>query len=224
MTGGSDSALGDARDRPQRSSQPRGEGSPRSYRCCRWSVSWTRRWHGSPDWSSDWPCSKRAGEEPPDNSSLPPSRGARVRSSPQPATSVPARAARPPPRRRNRQPNPDRVVDARLEVCPHCPAVFPAEQQTPQEADHGIELPPIKPDVTQVRLFARQVRLLRARATAASPSGLSRLAVRPSIAALVGIPALRPRHRTGAAGGRPNGRVVLFRSLSGPSATCGPCA
>ena len=42
----------------------------------------------------------------------------------------------------------------------------------PQQVDDRIELPPIKPDVTRVRLFRRQVRCCGARVTAASPSGL----------------------------------------------------
>jgi transposase len=70
------------------------------------------------------------------------------------------------------EPNPDRVVDARLDVCPHCAAAFPAEQQTPQQVYDRIELPPIKPDVTRVRLFGGSCACCGARATAPAPSGL----------------------------------------------------
>ena len=104
----------------------------------------------------------------PDNSSLPPSRGAKCD---RPTGDKRARKSRPGVGRAL-EPNPDRVVDARLEVCPHCAAVFPAEQQTPQQVYDRIELPPIKPDVTRVRLFGGRCACCGARATAASPSGL----------------------------------------------------
>ena len=104
----------------------------------------------------------------PGNSSLPPSRGAKCD---RPTGDKPARKSRPGVGRAL-EPNPDRVFDARLEVCPHCAAVFPAEQQTPQQVYDRIELPPIKPDVTRVRLFGGRCACCGARATAASPSGL----------------------------------------------------
>ena len=104
----------------------------------------------------------------PDNSSLPPSRGAKCD---RPTGDKRARKSRPGVGRAL-EPNPDRVVDARLEVCPHCAADFPAEQQTPQQVYGRIELPPIKPDMTRVRLFGGRCACCGARATAASPSGL----------------------------------------------------
>ena len=140
----------------------------------------------------------------PDNSSLPPSRGAKCD---RPTGDKRARKSRPGVGRAL-EPNPDRVVDARLEVCPHCAAAFPAEQQTPQQVYDRIELPPIKPDVTRVRLFGGRCACCGARATAAGAERAGAgLAVRPVDCGVGGIPALRPRHRTGAAG-RPDGRVV----------------
>ena len=70
------------------------------------------------------------------------------------------------------EPNPDRVVDATLDACPHCAASFPAGQQTPQQVYDRIELPPIKPDVTRVRLFGGRCTCCGERATATAPAGL----------------------------------------------------
>jgi len=63
----------------------------------------------------------------PDNSSLPPSTG---RKSARPTGDKPPRKSRPGVGRAL-EPNPDRIVDARLDDCPYCAAAFPAEQQTP---------------------------------------------------------------------------------------------
>jgi transposase len=104
----------------------------------------------------------------PDNSSLPPSKGQK---SDRPTGDKPPRKSRP-GFGRALEPNPDRIVDARLNACPHCAAAFPAEQQTPQQIYDRIELPPIKPDVTRVRLFGGRCACCGARATAAAPSGL----------------------------------------------------
>ena len=104
----------------------------------------------------------------PDNSSLPPSKGQK-----------PERPAGPKPPRPSRRgvgrtlhPEPDRVVDARLDVCPHCAAVLPVEQQTPQQVYDRIELPAIKPEVTRVRLFGGRCACCGERVSAAAPAGL----------------------------------------------------
>ena len=104
----------------------------------------------------------------PDNSSLPPSQGQK-----------PARATGDKPPRKSRpgvgrtlHPNPDRVVDARLTACPKCQAAFPDASQTPQQVYERIELPPIKPDVTQVRLFGGRCACCGERVTAVAPAGL----------------------------------------------------
>lgn len=49
---------------------------------------------------------------------------------------------------------------------------FPADQQTPQQVYDRIELPPIKPDVTRVRLFGGRCACCGVRATASAPAGL----------------------------------------------------
>ena len=74
---------------------------------------------------------------------------------------------------RTLHPNPDRVIDARLSACPNCQAVFPDASQTPQQVYERIELPLIKPDVTQVRLFGGRCACCGDRVSAAAPTGLA---------------------------------------------------
>ena len=101
----------------------------------------------------------------PDNSSLPPSKGQK-----------PDRRTGDKPPRKSRpgfgralEANPDRIVDATLDACPHCAAAFPVAQQTPQQVYDRIELPPIKPDITRVRLFGGRCACCGERVTAPSP-------------------------------------------------------
>lgn len=84
-----------------------------------------------------------------DHSSLPPSQGQKPDrqgggKSPRKGRPGVARAL---------EPNPDRVVDARLDACPRCHAAWPGELQTAQMVYDRIEVPPVRPDVTRVRLF-----------------------------------------------------------------------
>jgi transposase len=104
----------------------------------------------------------------PDNSSLPPSKGPKPD---RPAGDKPPRKSRPGVGRAL-EPNPDHIVDAKLDACPHCAAPFSAESQTPQQVYDRIELPPIKPDVTRVRLFGGRCPCCGECATAPAPSGL----------------------------------------------------
>ncbi len=73
---------------------------------------------------------------------------------------------------RTLHPNPDRVFEARLTTCPRCQAVFPEACQTPQLVYERIELPPIKPDMTQVRLFGGRCACCGERVVATAPAGL----------------------------------------------------
>jgi transposase len=106
----------------------------------------------------------------PDNSSKPPSQGQK-QDRPAPGTDRPPRKSRPGVGR-TLHPNPDRVVEARLSACPKCQAMFPHAAQTPQQVYERIELPPIKPDVTQVRLFGGRCACCGERVTAEAPAGL----------------------------------------------------
>lgn len=106
----------------------------------------------------------------PGNSSLPPSRGQKQDCS-QPGDAKPARKSRPGVGRAL-HPDPDRTVDAALTACPSCWTAWPMNRQTPQQVYDRIELPPIKPDVTRVRLFGGRCACCGARATASAPAGL----------------------------------------------------
>jgi transposase len=69
-------------------------------------------------------------------------------------------------------PEPNREVDAKLSACPECQAIFPEASQTPQQVYERIELPPIQPNVTRVRLFGGKCPCCGKRVTAAAPAGL----------------------------------------------------
>jgi transposase len=118
----------------------------------------------------------------PDNSSKPPSQGQKPD---RPAADRPTRKSRPGVGRAL-HPNPDRVVEARLTACPNCAAAFPEALQTAQQVYERIELPPIKPDVTQIRLYGGRCACCSVRVTADAPAGLERGSpFGQSIAALV---------------------------------------
>jgi transposase len=105
----------------------------------------------------------------PDNSSKPPSQGQKQN---QPDDKIrPPRQSRPGVGRAL-HPNPDREVDRKLSACPTCAAMFPEASQTPQRVYDRIELPPVRPDVTRVRLFGGRCACCGARATAEAPAGL----------------------------------------------------
>ena len=106
----------------------------------------------------------------PDNSSKPPSQGQKP-DRPQPGGERPPRKSCPGVGR-TLHPNPDRVIDARLTACPKCEAAFPDASQTPQQVYERIELPPVRPDVTQVRLFGGRCACCGERVTAEAPAGL----------------------------------------------------
>ena len=108
----------------------------------------------------------------PGNSSKPPSQGPK-QDRPAPATDRPPRKSRPGVGR-TLHPNPDRTIDKRLTTCPKCEAVFPDASQTPQQVYERIELPPIQPDVTQIRLFGGRCACCGERVTAKAPPGWSR--------------------------------------------------
>jgi transposase len=104
----------------------------------------------------------------PDNSSKPPSQGQKQD---RPPTERPPRKSCPGVGR-TLHPNPDRVVDARLAACLKCQAAFPEAVQTPQLVYERFELPAIKPDVTQVRLFGGRCVCCGERVSAEAPAGL----------------------------------------------------
>ena len=106
----------------------------------------------------------------PRNSSKPPSQGQK-QDKPPPDGVRGQRGSRP-GTGRTLHPSPDRVIDAKLSACPQCQSVFPETAQTPQQIYERLELPPVKPDVTQVRLFGGSCACCGERVTAAAPAGL----------------------------------------------------
>ena len=105
----------------------------------------------------------------PGNSSKPPSQGQK-QDLPAPGCDRPPRKSRPGVGR-TLHPNPNRTIDKLLITCPKCEAVFPEASQTPQQVYERIELPPVRPDVTQVRLFGGRCACCGERATAQAPAG-----------------------------------------------------
>jgi transposase len=105
----------------------------------------------------------------PDNSSLPPSKGQKANGSDEKEKTQ--RKSRPGVGR-TLHPHPDRVTDFHLPACPHCTSAWPHANQTPQEVYDRLELPPIRPDVTRVRLFGGRCACCGERATATASEGL----------------------------------------------------
>jgi transposase len=106
----------------------------------------------------------------PGNSSKPPSQGQKP-DLPSPAAAHSPRKGRPGVGR-SLHPNPDRTIDRLLTTCPKCEAIFPGALQAPQQVYERIELPPIRPDVTRVRLFGGRCACCGERVTAQAPAGL----------------------------------------------------
>ena len=90
----------------------------------------------------------RLGKPPktPDNSSIPPSQAKKPNRQQRRAA---ARKGRPGVTRALAD-NPDKVVEARAEACPHCAHGLTAEDQPAFHAYDHIDLPPIRPVVTRV--------------------------------------------------------------------------
>jgi transposase len=104
----------------------------------------------------------------PENSSLPPSKGEK-----------PNRPGRPPERRRGHPgvaralaANPDRVVEAYAEACPHCAHELSQADQPDVVAHDHVELPAIRPVVTRVHRHRGVCPACRGRFRAAAPAGL----------------------------------------------------
>ncbi len=127
----------------------------------------------------------------PDTPSLPPSVGQKPD---RPTGAKPPRKSRP-GFGRALEPNPDRVVDAMLDACPHCAAAFPAEQQTPHQVYDRIELPQIRPSRDAGALFGGRCACCGARDRAGAERAGTGLAVRSVDRRPGGVFALRPRHR-----------------------------
>jgi transposase len=106
----------------------------------------------------------------PDNSSVPPSQGHK-----------PNRAERRAATKKKRHPgafrqlseNPDRVVEARAETCPHCAQALSAADQPAFHAYDHIDLPPIKPVVTRIHRHRGTCPCCRRSFSAPAPDGMA---------------------------------------------------
>ena len=103
----------------------------------------------------------------PDNSSTPPSRGAK-----------PNRPDQPRQRRRGRPgvarvlaEHPDHVIAATLDACPHCAHPLGPADQAAIHADDHVDLPPIRPIVTRVNRHHGSCPCGRQRVSAPVPAG-----------------------------------------------------
>ena len=104
----------------------------------------------------------------PANSSLPPSRGPKATKPPRPRR----------PRRRRGGPgvtralaaDPDRTVDCHAQTCAHCGTAVAAEGQRLRHAYDHLDLPPIRPVVTRVRVFGRRCPACRRRVRGMPPA------------------------------------------------------
>lgn len=107
----------------------------------------------------------------PDNSSVPPSRGQK-RNRP-PRQKKPRKKRDGPGTTRDLAENPDRIVDSHAEACAHCGTAIPEAAQSVRHAYDHIDLPPMRPIVTRVRLFGCRCPHCRRRARGAPPEAMS---------------------------------------------------
>jgi transposase len=104
----------------------------------------------------------------PDNSSMPPSRGQKANGEPSRKSKATAHTGA----HRPLHPNPTRTRDVRAKECPQCRADVSGVAQSVVHVYDRIEIPEIKPDVTQVRLHGGTCPCCARRFTAAAPAGL----------------------------------------------------
>jgi len=116
----------------------------------------------------------RLGQPPktPDNSSLPPSRGAKANTPPRPQGLRREASVGRAGGGRRLHPDPDETVEARLKACPHCARRLSAADQKPVKVYDKIEVPPVRPLVTRVVLHGGRCRRCRRRFVAPAPYGL----------------------------------------------------
>lgn len=106
----------------------------------------------------------------PDNSSVPPSCGQKANRPPRPKT--PRRKRDGPGVTRRLAAEPDRIVDCHARACAHCGTAVDAEAQTLRHAYDHIDLPPIKPVVTRVRVYGRRCPGCRRRVRGTPPEAM----------------------------------------------------
>jgi transposase len=109
----------------------------------------------------------------PDNSSVPPSRGQKGNRPPRPKK--PRRKREGPGMTRDLAADPDHTVECHARTCGHCGTGLSVADQTLRHAYDHIDLPPIRPVVTRVRIFGRRCpgcrRRVRGKAPVTMPPG-----------------------------------------------------
>ncbi|HYD31373.1 MAG TPA: IS66 family transposase [Azospirillaceae bacterium] len=103
----------------------------------------------------------------PTNSSLPPSRGQKTNRPPRPKK--PRRKRKGPGVTRELAAEPDLVVDCHAPACAHCGTAVRADTQTLRHAYDHLDLPPLRPVVTRVRLFGQRCPACRRRVRGTPP-------------------------------------------------------
>lgn len=104
----------------------------------------------------------------PNNSSVPPSRGQKGNRAPRPKK--PRRKRDGPGVTRVLAADPDHSVDCHARTCAHCRTALGTEGQHLRHAYDHIDLPPIRPVVTRVRIFGRRCPGCRRRVRGAAPA------------------------------------------------------
>lgn len=105
----------------------------------------------------------------PDNSSVPPSQGHK----PNRAERRAAKKKGHPGAFRPLSAQPDRVVEARIDACPHCDHALSAEDQSEFHAYDHVELPPITPVVTRIHRHRGTCPCCRRGFSAPAPDGMA---------------------------------------------------
>ena len=105
----------------------------------------------------------------PDNSSTPPSRGAKPNHLDRPRPGQPRRGR--PSTARILAENPDRVIEATLDACPHCAAALGLAHQPDVHAYDHIDLPPIRPLVIRIHRHRGVCPCCRKHVAAPAPEG-----------------------------------------------------
>lgn len=104
----------------------------------------------------------------PTNSSTPPSRGQKGNRPPRPKT--PRRKREGPGVTRALADDPAQTVDCPAQNCPHCGTAMDADGQVLRHAYDHIDLPPLRPMVTRVRIFGRRCPCCRRRVRGTAPA------------------------------------------------------
>jgi transposase len=108
----------------------------------------------------------------PDNSSVPPSQGRKASAATPPASKRRRRRKGRSGAHRAMASNPTQIVEMRASCCPHCRADVSSARQWLCEAYDHVELPPIAPEVTRIKLYGGACPNCSRRFKAAAPADM----------------------------------------------------